>query len=129
MAAPIAEAGCPFTAVFCSPAMRTRSTIEHISKALIDRAIDWQVDDALYTFEFQDLLKWCRGLDDAIAQAVIIGHNPALTDLINQIGDRPIENLPTCGYAQLLFESQSWQTLGAGTAKLASYLKPKMFVD
>lgn len=129
MAAKIAEAGCPFTDVFCSPAVRARSTIEQISETLADRRIDWQVDNALYTFDFQDLLRWCRGVDDVIAQIVIIGHNPAMTDFINEMSDRTIENLPTCGYAQLWFETQSWQTLPAKSAKLVSFLKPKMFMD
>lgn len=129
MAAPIADAGCPFTAVFCSPAVRAQSTIEQISEALTDREIDWQVDSALYTFAFQDLLEWCKGLDDAIAEVVIVGHNPAMTDFINEMSDRTIDNLPTCSYAQLWFEDLSWQTLSVGSAQLVSFLKPKMFID
>ena len=149
MAVPIVEAGCPLTTIFCSPAMRAQSTIEYISEALADREITWRVDSALYTFEFRDLLKWCQELDDTMTDVVIIGHNPAMTDFANQmssqmssqmnsqVSDRTnttypahtIENLPTCGYAQLLFQDQSWQTLSVGSAELVSFLKPKMFVD
>ena len=127
MAMKILDAGCPFDPVFCSPATRTQSTIEQISQALAPRQIQWQVDNALYTFEGQNLLKWCSALDDSMTAVVIVGHNPAMTDLVNQVSDRPIKNLPTCGYAQLCFKG-SWQALSAGSAKLVSFLKPKMFM-
>nr|WP_228025251.1 histidine phosphatase family protein [cf. Phormidesmis sp. LEGE 11477] len=136
MAVPIARAGCPFDPVFCSPALRAQSTIEQISYALPERQINWQIDDALYTFEFQDLLRWCRALDNAMNEVVIVGHNPAMTDFVNEMCDRvsadwparTLDNLPTCGYVQLSFENTSWQTLSKGSATLVSFLKPKMFV-
>ncbi len=128
MAMQIADAGCPFDPVFCSPAVRAQSTIEQIDQSLSDRQIHWQIDNALYTFETQDLLKWCKALNDSMAEVVIVGHNPAMTDFVNQMSDRPIKNLPTCGYVQLWFELDSWQALSAGSAKLVNFLKPKTFI-
>lgn len=132
MAEQIVKAGCQFNSVFCSPAVRAQSTIEQIAQHLANRGADreivWQADEALYTFEVQALLEWCRGLDDAIAQPVIVAHNPALTDLCNLLGDRPIENLPTCGYVQLAFNRSTWKELAADTAELTSFLTPKMFI-
>ncbi len=129
MAAQIVAAGCPLDPIFCSPAVRTQSTIEQISQALSNQQIHWQTDNALYTFEVQDLVKWCRALDDSMTEIVIVGHNPAMTDFVNQMSDRTIKNLPTCGYVQLLCEVDSWQSLSAGSAKLVSFLKPKMFMS
>ncbi|EDX87062.1 phosphoglycerate mutase family protein [Synechococcus sp. PCC 7335] len=123
MAAQIAKAGCPFDPIFCSPAVRAQSTIEQISQALPERQISWQVDNALYTFRSQDLLGWCQALEEAVNEVVIVGHNPAMTDFVNEISDRTIDNLPTCGYVQLLFENDSWQNLSADSAKLVSFLK------
>lgn len=127
MAAQIAKAGCPLDPIFCSPAVRAQSTIEQISQALPERQISWQVDNALYTFEAQDLLAWCQALEDAVNEVVMVGHNPAMTDFVSKISDRTIDNLPTCGYVQLLFKNDSWQNLSTGSAKLVSFLKPKMF--
>ncbi|MGB3790207.1 MAG: histidine phosphatase family protein [Phormidesmis sp.] len=129
MATQIADVGCPFDPVFCSPAVRTQSTIEQISQALSSQQIHWQTDNALYTFEVQDLVKWCRALDNSMTEVVIVGHNPAMTDFVNQMSDRTIKNLPTCGYVQLQFEVDSWQALSARSAKLVSFLTPKMFAD
>ncbi|KPQ34219.1 MAG: phosphohistidine phosphatase SixA [Phormidesmis priestleyi Ana] len=127
MAPQIVKAGCRFEAVFCSPALRAQSTIEQINQALSPQNITWQVDPDLYTFEAQALLRWCHRLNDDLSEVVIVGHNNALTDLINQLGDQPIENLPTCGYAQLAFSGSTWQSLKANSGELVSFLKPKMF--
>jgi len=127
MAPQMVQAGCPFEPVFCSPARRAQSTIEQLAQHLLDREISWQTDDELYTFDANALLKWCRNLDDSLLEAVVVGHNAAMTDLCNQIGDRFIKNVPTCGYVQLVFAQNSWQDLSAGSGKLLSFLKPKMF--
>ncbi|MEL6489158.1 MAG: histidine phosphatase family protein [Cyanobacteria bacterium J06621_3] len=127
MAEPIWKAGCRFEPVFCSAAVRAQSTIEHLSYQLTEREITWKVDPALYTFEYRDLLDWVQRLDEALAEVVIVGHNNGLTDFCNKVGDRPIENVPTCGYVQLAADITSWQDLSENCATVLSFLKPKMF--
>ncbi|MFW5450630.1 MAG: SixA phosphatase family protein [Methylophagaceae bacterium] len=128
MATQIMNAGCHFDHVFCSTAVRAQSTIEHIEQQLTDHNFGWQLDDALYTFDYQVLLQWCRELDDSLSEVVIIGHNPALTDFCNLVGDCAIDNLATCSYVQLAFHRDSWQELSAGSADMVSFLMPKMFM-
>ena len=137
MALQMVRAGCPFDPVFCSPALRAQSTIEQIAQQLPEREVGWQTDSALYTFEAQALLRWCRKLDNSLLEVAIVGHNAAMTDFCNQMGETPqewpcqrlIENVPTCGYVQLAFEQDAWQDLSAGSGKLISFLTPKMFLD
>lgn len=129
MAPEIINAGCDFKHVFCSPAVRAQTTLKQLAQALPEHDITWQTDKALYTFDVWDLRTWCYALNDSLLEVVIVGHNSALTDLINSFGTSPIENLPTCGYAQLAFKDESWQSLSAHSAKLVSFLKPKMFMD
>lgn len=128
MAEQIVKAGCAFEHVFCSPALRAQSTIENLCAQLTTKEISWQIDQALYTFEVRDLLAWCQGLDDSLTEVVVVGHNSALTDLINMVGDQPLENLPTCGYVQLALGDRTWKDLSAGSTELLSFLKPKMFM-
>lgn len=128
MAPEIVKVGCCFDHVFCSPAVRAQLTIEHICQSLTEREIKWQLDDALYTFDTQVLWEWCRGLDNAMSDVMIIGHNPAMTDFCNEVSNCNIENIPTCGYVQLGFARSSWQDLSSGSCELLSFLKPKMFI-
>jgi len=136
MAPEIVKAGCCFTHVFCSPAVRAQTTIEEIAahlsiqqpEQLENCDITWQVDNALYTFVEKDLLKWCQSLDESLFDVVVIGHNSALTDFVNIAAGQHIENVPTCGYVQLALEG-AWSSVSLGSAALVSFLKPKMFMS
>ncbi|MEL6601972.1 MAG: histidine phosphatase family protein [Cyanobacteria bacterium J06614_10] len=129
MAPQIVKAGCSFDTVFCSPAVRAQSTIEEINQALSDQTITWQTDNQLYTFEARDLLSWCQALDEALDDVVVVGHNSAITEFVNWVGDRPLENVPTCGYVQLKLPTERWQDLSENSAELVTFLKPKMFAQ
>lgn len=118
---------CDFRRVFCSPAVRARSTLEHLSEALPEPLV-WHIDEALYTFSGRDLLDWCRELDDELEEVTVVGHNPALTDLCNEIGDQPIENMPTCGYVKLQTVCRHWRELSPGSAQVSAFLYPKKFL-
>ncbi len=125
MAPAILEAGCSFDAVFTSPAIRARTTIENIAAHLPDEYITPQIDDALYTFGSANLLNFCRTLGDDMADVVIVGHNPAITDLTNRLSGSVILNVPTCAYVQMEFDGP-WAELDTGTARLIKFLTPKM---
>ncbi len=124
MAQRIVDAGCDFNHVFCSTANRAQQTIAWINQALEDKNIEWSLDDQLYTFDSQEILRWCRKLGDSLNDVVIVGHNPAMTEFCNYVGDRYIENMPTCGYAKLEIASESWNDLEEDAAKLVTFLAP-----
>ncbi|MGB5687233.1 MAG: histidine phosphatase family protein [Candidatus Electrothrix sp.] len=132
MAQHIADAGCCFDHIFCSPAARAQATIERISKSLnlnLEVGLQWQTAEQLYTFESEFLLAWCRTLDESIIEPLIIGHNSALTDFCNAISNSTVKNIPTCGYAQLsLNKDCSWQELAEGAAELTVFLRPKKMI-
>jgi phosphohistidine phosphatase len=127
MAAEIAAQGRGFRQVFCSPAERAQATIIHLSEALPQQVIGWQTVESLYTFSAQRLLSWCQTLGDSLTEVTLIGHNPALTDLCNDLGDRFIDNIPTCGYVQLQLNTDRWQSIAAASAHVKVFLYPKMF--
>jgi phosphohistidine phosphatase len=83
-------------------------------------------DDALYTFDAEDLVDWLAqwpGGDDAV---FLIGHNPALTDLVNRlVGRHCLDNLPTCGYAELGLAIARWSDLPRCEAMLEYSLFPR----
>jgi len=128
MAPEIAKSGCDFSHVFTSPAARARETIERISSGLRKISVTWTVAEKLYTFSARDLLAFCRDdLPPAIDQAVIVGHNPAFHDFCSQMGDTPLEKLPTCAYARLELDAGSWDDIGPGRMRLSVFLTPRMF--
>lgn len=124
MAQHIVDAGCSFEHVFCSTAKRAQQTIAGINQTLEEKEVNWNLDDELYTFDSREILRWCRKLSDSLNDVVIVGHNPAMTEFCNFVGDRYIENMPTCGYAKLEIASESWNDLGEGSVKLVTFLAP-----
>lgn len=126
MAKPMRKAGCDFAHVFCSPAVRTQTTIELLSQQLPHK-IHWQLDPALYTFTDAVLLDWLQQRDNHLASVVIVGHNPALTDLCNRLSQSTLANIPTCGYVQLISAAESWHELGEGSMELTGFLTPKLY--
>ncbi|THB70456.1 MAG: phosphoglycerate mutase [Gammaproteobacteria bacterium] len=125
MAQRIIDAGCNLEKVFCSPAERAQQTIKGIAEALAPRDITWEIDYELYTFDSQDLLDWLDKVEDAIDELVLVGHNPALTELTNLLGEMHLENLPTCGYVQIQLDIHTWNEISANCGKLQQFLTPK----
>ncbi|MGB5324214.1 MAG: histidine phosphatase family protein [Pseudomonadales bacterium] len=112
--------------IYCSPARRARQTLERIS-AQLPEALQWQIDNSLYTFDVEDLLEWLQSQVTDAAHVTLVGHNPALTDLCNYLGDTPVANLPTCAYARIEFDIASWHKVSVRQGKLARLIRPKDF--
>ena len=58
---------------------------------------------------------------------MIVAHNPALTQLADELGSRDIGKVPTCGYVQLWLEIESWRDLASGCGETREFLYPKLF--
>jgi phosphohistidine phosphatase len=126
MARHIADAGCSFAQIFCSPAVRAQATIELLRRALPRASVRWRTAAQLYTFESKAIWDWCRSLDESIHEPLLVGHNPALTDFCNQLSGSAVKNIPTCGYVQLVIKKECrWRKLAEEAADLAVFLRPK----
>ncbi|MCV6613977.1 MAG: histidine phosphatase family protein [Cellvibrionaceae bacterium] len=116
--------------IISSDARRAQDTASGISQALLEQRqgpLQWQVQEAIYTFDESCLLRWLKSQGEEQQQLTLIGHNPAFTYLINQLCDIALKNLPTCGYAQLLLNIDSWEALGPGCGELSELITPKGF--
>lgn len=130
MAPQLIARGCDFKHLFCSAAVRAQSTISLIDQALPADDIHWKVEEALYIFDYQQLLLWLRALNNDVDSVTIIGHNPALTDLINHLSIAKVKNLPTCAYAQLnKMHLHDWQSLKAEIFQLDCFITPKTVIS
>lgn len=110
--------------VFTSPAVRARETIEGIAN-YSNISADIQIADSLYTFDYRDLIRWLAGINENHSMLMIVGHNPALMEFIAWITDNEQNEFPTCAYAELSINADTWADLKAGSAKLKYFLKPE----
>ena len=116
----------PLQMAHCSSALRARRTLEGVCEGWPELATQAHVvDEGLYTFDWTVLMAWIQNFTGA-DQCFLIGHNPGLTDLCNQlVGRRALDNLPTAGYLALSLPVSAWSEVDGGIATLDDWLFPR----
>ncbi len=112
--------------ILCSPAARTRETLELVLSAL-DPEPSVSYEDGLYLATANNLLERLRQLPKTIGCVLLIGHNPGLHELAAQLAAEPgplVDGLPTAALVALETKG-SWAELSWHKAKLALYRTPK----
>ncbi len=76
----------------------------------------------LYTDDEAKIREIIRKIDNSVESVMLVGHNPAFTNLANYFLDKEIFDLPKSGVVYLKFAADSWDNIGS--------LKPaESFVD
>jgi phosphohistidine phosphatase len=125
LAAHVREAGIEPALVLCSPARRTRETLEGVSPGG-----DRQIETELYGATAADLIDRLRRIPASTRSVMLIGHNPSLQLLVLRLAahgdglDAVRNKFPTAALATLTFDGP-WSELGPGAAELAAYVRPK----
>ena len=111
--------------IISSPANRAATTARIIADT-IDYPIEKiRYEETIYATSEYDLLQVIQQLDDATNQAMLVSHNPAITDLANSIGDTAISNIPTGGVCCINLDISSWAKIGDQRGKLKFFEFPK----
>ena len=126
MGAALAEI-VPVQGIYFSPAQRSRLTLAGLLQTWPRlEAAQHEVVEALYTFDFEDLVDWIRAAGLAPHDVFLIGHNPAFTELINwACGASLLDNLPTAGFVALQLEVDQWPDIQHGCGRLSTQLFPR----
>ena len=109
--------------VFSSPANRAYTTCVLFMEALNIAKEKVIIEDELYDFAGQKVIKFIQNLDNNIDNIMLFGHNYAFTSLVNALGNRHIDNLPTTGLVLIEFDSDSWNEITKGKTKLIIFPK------
>ncbi len=109
--------------VWSSPAVRALSTAKIFKSELTIEDKDFNVINSLYTFNSGDLYSQIQKCDPSVDILMIFGHNPAMTNLVNKLGDSSVDNVPTTGLTVIDFETNSWENLKVGKTILSLFPK------
>lgn len=109
--------------IWSSPAVRALATAMIFKEKLKIADEYFYVKSSLYTFNKNQLLEQIGHCDSQVENLMIFGHNPAITSLVNQLGDQDFDNIPTTGLIRIDFETDSWDKLKNG--KTIIHLFPK----
>jgi phosphohistidine phosphatase len=108
-----------------SPATRALSTSEKIAEVLKFPLEKIQTDRTLYHATDETILEVVRSISDKYNQVVLFGHNPGLTEFVNQLMNQHISNVPTCGVVSCGLPVKSWKEVTWGKGKLEFFDFPK----
>lgn len=86
------------------------------------------IHSGIYEASSEKLKAIVSELNNEINYAVMFGHNPGFTNIVNElIDDLFFENIPTCGIVSLEFNSKSWQDAVKSKGKVAFHRFRKEF--
>ena len=108
-----------------SGALRAITTARALAEAMGYPADRIVVDDGVYGTDAGDLLALIRKVDNAWESVMVVGHNPTMTDLINALTDTIIDNMPTCGVAEIVFDGDDWAKIDVGAGRVVAFDCPK----
>ena len=111
--------------IISSPANRALSTARIIANKLDYDQADIVIDERMYFSGTESMLNLLEEQDDRLESIMIVGHNPAMTSLMNTLCDTPVYNMPTCAIAVIGCNAESWSELRSADRSLLAYDFPK----
>jgi phosphohistidine phosphatase len=115
--------------VACSSAVRARQTLQRVLPGLGQPEV-W-TEESLYAASAETLLARIQALPDEVEEAMLIGHNPGLQELVlllaerGELRDRAAAKLPTGALATLEADVRGWANIEPGQMRLSSFVVPR----
>jgi phosphohistidine phosphatase len=111
--------------IISSPAIRASVTTKIISKILAYPLNRVKYTDDIYESDITSLLKVVQSVKDKYKSAMIVGHNPALTNFANLLTNSRIDNIPTCGILCANLAINSWLDVAEDCGSIDFFKFPK----
>lgn len=121
----LADRGVRPSLLLTSPAKRARETARLIARELNYPLEFIQSESELYLATPETILQVIARQDDGFNDVMVFGHNPGITELANRLGDRDIDNVPTCGVVGIELDVQEWAEIVAADGKTVFFDYPK----
>ena len=112
------------TKVICSNAKRAKETFDLTADGFKFRINDAIYTDKLYFGNIEIIIEKIKETEETSDNILIVGHNPTLHLLIENLTDESILKFSTCNLAIISFKDK-WKNLSSHKCKLKSLLRPK----
>lgn len=112
--------------IISSTAIRSKETAGYIARGLAYPASEILFDPTLYEADFNMLFNIFFGLSNKYDSVMIVGHNPALTNFVNQFTVEHFDFLPTSSVVRIDFETTDWELIHTSPFHLNFIVYPKM---
>ena len=100
--------------IITSPAVRAISTCVIFSSSVNFTYDKIQINNKLYTFNVDEIIKFVYNLNDSINEVILVGHNPAFTSAANFFSNEEIIHMPTSSIVSISFNEHKWGRVKKG---------------
>jgi len=97
--------------IFSSSAARAIHTSLILTRCLSIKSNRISICEDLYTFKLNDVINFINKIENKYSEVVLVGHNPAYTEISNYFSENKILNLPTARWFSMKFNSDSWSDI------------------
>ena len=111
--------------ILSSPAVRAWRPAPLVASQISYPVEFLQREPGLYHAGVNKLLDIIAVQDDGFNNIVIVGHNPGLTDLANELAPGLTSNIPTAGFVALRIDTDDWDLRRRGNVELVGFEYPK----
>ena len=97
--------------IFSSSANRAIHTSLILTRELSIESNKIRICEDLYTFNFKVVFDFITKIENVYSNVVLVGHNPAYTEISNHFTENKILNLPTARWFSMKFDSNTWSDI------------------
>jgi phosphohistidine phosphatase len=127
MAKLLSQQGVNPDLIISSPANRAITTAKYFCDPLDYKFQNLQIEPELYEATGNEILDIIADCDNKHKSLMLFSHNPGLTDLADQLSDKPIENIPTCGVVAFSLNINKWDEINKNNSKVIFFEYPKKY--
>ncbi|HBK87410.1 MAG: histidine phosphatase family protein [Cyclobacteriaceae bacterium] len=111
--------------ILSSEAVRALETARVLAQRLQYAERKIVTDSKLYHADEETLLHYVQRIPNEHRTAMLVGHNPGLTEFAALLVDDFEEDIPTCGIVAITFQVDAWKKVLPQTGRLKFFDYPK----
>ena len=119
--------------ITCSPARRTRQTLELATPEARLKDVPVQLSPDIYEAEPDTLLAHLARVPAQVAHILLIGHNPGLQELVLLLAGESLapefaslaQKLPTGALVVIELPIDDWSEIGPGCGRVTHFMSPR----
>lgn len=125
---PLQKAGTDITLVVCSNVKRARQTCDAV-KGILSPKCQYEFTDMLYKATADQIVSYLEGVEDKYQQVMIMGHNPGLAGLLQQVlACNPTHKINDFKTADIIFfqaHVDHWKEVSYPKLKIEKLFQPE----
>jgi len=110
--------------IISSHATRACETAKIVARAIGYPSDKILINKTIYHADEDNLIDQFYDISDQFSSAMLVGHNPTLTNFVNLFLDEKIEWLPTSGLVSISFQTDKWVEISASKHKVDFVVTP-----